>query len=276
MTTSKKMIKSNSAPVSKSKLKTPLYLEATISDLKRDLSPKKRYDYCKHSKSKRHEPLQPSLLLVIWDFLQKSLSLIVKSYWIGTFLAFVTICFMHREMLQISQFNESTSDFAFTDGDINLPIRIRCGSTSESGKFSPQSWFEFLWGGTCLTDPTLSLFSEDHHKENWISSGKMVALEILYEQGKRVHSVSLRMSAAQRRKYVEWGGTFQVFIQRDKETSRLMSFPFRGAFIESQPRWDTISFICSSSLCSSSYKKLRIEIASDKNIVHELDQIRIE
>ena len=163
---------------------------------------------------------------------------------------------MHREMLQMSQFNESTSDGALTGGDINLPIRIRCGSTSESGKFSPQSWFESLWGGTCPRDPTLSLFSEDH-KEKWISSGKMVALEILYEQGKRVHSVSLRMSAAQRRKYVEWGGTFQVFVQRDKETSRLMSFLFRGALIESQPRWDTIYFVCSSSFCSSTYKKLR-------------------
>ena len=104
----------------------------------------------------------------------------------------------------------------------------------------------------------------------------MVALEILYEQGKRVHSVSLRMSAAQRRKYVEWGGIFHVFVQRDKETLKLMSFPFKGALIESQPRWDTIYFVCSSSSCVSMYKKFRIEIVSDKNIVHELDQIRIE
>lgn len=267
------MKKSNSAPVSKSKLISPL--EATISDSKRDLSNKK-YG-CTHSshKSKRQEPLQPSLLLVIWEFLQKSLSFIVKSYWIGTFLAFVTICLMHRE-IQISQFYESpsTSD-ALTDNDLNLPIRIRCGSTSESGKFSPQSWFEVLWGGTCPKDPTLSLFSEDH-KEKWISSGKMVAFEMLYEEGKRVHSVSLRMSAAQRRKYVEWGSTFQLFVQRDKETSRLMSFPFKGALIESQPRGDTIYFICSSSSCVSAYKKLRIEIISDKNIIHELYQIMID
>jgi len=187
---------------------------------------------------------------------------------------------MHREMVQISQFNESTStsDATLTDHDLtNLPIRIRCGSTSESGKFSPQSWFEFLWGGTCPKDPTLSLFSEEDNKEReWISSGKMVAFEMLYEQGKKVHSVSLRMSTAQRRKYVEWGGTFQVFVQRDKETSRLMSFPFKGALIESQPRWDTIYFVCSSSSCFSTYKKVRIEIISDKNIVHELYQIRIE